>query len=58
MKSEMMNVSNKIVNNEVLEAIRNRRNILRFEETSVEEEKIQTILEAGRWAPSYINSQP
>lgn len=47
-----------MLDNEVLETIRNRRNILRFEETSVENEKIQAILEAGRWAPSYINSQP
>jgi nitroreductase len=44
--------------NEVLEAIRNRRSVLRFESTHVEEDKVEAILEAGRWAPSWINKQP
>lgn len=44
--------------NQVLEAIRDRRSSVRFEETPIGEEKIQAILEAGRWAPSWINSQP
>lgn len=48
----------KTVANHVLEAIRNRRSIIRFETTPIEEEKIQTILEAGRWAPSVLNRQP
>jgi nitroreductase len=46
------------VANEVLDAIRNRRSVLRFESTQVEEDKVETILEAGRWAPSWINKQP
>lgn len=44
--------------NPVLETIKNRRSILRFETTPIEEEKIQAILEAGRWAPSWLNKQP
>jgi nitroreductase len=44
--------------NEVLEAIRNRRTVLRFEGTNVEDDKINSILEAGRWSPSWINKQP
>jgi len=44
--------------NEVLDAIRNRRSVLRFESTKVEEDKVEAILEAGRWAPSWINKQP
>ncbi len=44
--------------NPTLEAIKNRRSIVRFETTPVEEEKIQAILEAGRWAPSWLNKQP
>jgi len=44
--------------NPTLEAIKNRRSILRFETTPIEEEKIQAILEAGRWAPSWVNKQP
>jgi len=47
-----------VMSNPVLEAIRNRRTSIRFEKTPVEEEKIQAILEAGRWAPSWLNSQP
>jgi nitroreductase len=44
--------------NPVIEAIEKRRSILRFETSPIEEEKIQTILEAGRWAPSWLNRQP
>jgi nitroreductase len=43
---------------EVLEAIRNRRSIRRFEDTPVEEWKLLNILEAGRLAPSAHNQQP
>ena len=31
---------------------------MRFETEPIEEEKIQDILEAGRWAPSWLNEQP
>ncbi len=44
--------------NEVLKTIRERRSILRFEPKPVTEEQLQAILEAGRWAPSFANSQP
>jgi nitroreductase len=44
--------------NEVLKAVKGRRSVLRFEERPVSDEHIEAILEAGRWAPSYINSQP
>jgi nitroreductase len=44
--------------NEVLNAIKNRRTIRRFKSTPVDEEKLLTILEAGRWAPSFSNLQP
>jgi nitroreductase len=44
--------------NDLLRVIRERRSVLRFEERPVPEDAIQSILEAGRWAPSYINSQP
>ena len=38
--------------------IRNRRTIRRFKPDPVAEEKVETILEAGRWAPSFSNLQP
>jgi len=44
--------------NEVLSAIRDRISIFRFQEDPITDEQLDTILEAGRWAPSYANSQP
>lgn len=44
--------------NPVLNAIKKRRNIMRFDSTPIEEEKINALLEAGRWAPSWANTQP
>jgi len=46
------------MDNIVLEAIKNRRTTLRFETTDIEQDMIKTILEAGRWAPSWLNKQP
>ena len=43
---------------DVLEAIRTRRSVREFERRRVEREKIEKILEAGRWAPSAKNRQP
>ncbi len=44
--------------NDVLKAIRDRTSIFRFQEDPVTDEKLEMVLEAGRWAPSYANSQP
>jgi len=44
--------------NEVLRAIRGRRSVIRFTDAPVSDEQVDAILEAGRWAPSHINSQP
>jgi nitroreductase len=44
--------------NEVLDAIMQRRSIYQFKPDAIPTEKITSILEAGRWAPSYANSQP
>jgi nitroreductase len=44
--------------NEVLETIKNRRSVLRFDDTQVQDDEVLAILEAGRWAPSWINKQP
>lgn len=32
--------------------------MIRFTDAPVSDEQLESILEAGRWAPSYINSQP
>ena len=42
---------------DVFEAIKNRRSVRRFTADPVDDSKIETILEAGRWAPSWANSQ-
>ena len=43
---------------ELLEAIRTRRAIRKFKPESVPPELIEKMLEAARWAPSSVNSQP
>ena len=42
---------------EVLEAIKTRRSIRRYKSTPVDDKAVQTVLEAGRWAPSWANTQ-
>ncbi len=44
--------------NSVLKTIRNRRSTIRFKSTPVDAEKLNAVLKAGRWAPSWTNSQP
>ncbi|MEJ2272285.1 MAG: nitroreductase family protein [Candidatus Bathyarchaeota archaeon] len=44
--------------NPILKNIRNRRTSIRFESISIDDKKLNVILEAGRWAPSWTNSQP
>ena len=42
---------------EVLEAIKTRRSIRHYKPETIAEEKINVILEAARWAPSWGNTQ-
>ncbi len=42
---------------ELFEAIKNRRSIRRYKTDPVDDKKIEAILEAGRWAPSWANMQ-
>ncbi|MFH1646972.1 MAG: nitroreductase family protein [Chloroflexota bacterium] len=42
---------------ELFEAIKNRRSIRRYTDDPVDDTKIEAILEAGRWAPSWANTQ-
>ncbi len=44
--------------NIVLKAIQDRRSVFRFKSDNVDQQKIDAIVEAARWAPSYVNSQP
>jgi nitroreductase len=44
--------------NLVLDTIQNRRSVLRFDNTPIEKEKMEAIVNAGRWAPSWLNKQP
>ncbi len=43
---------------DIFTAIRERRSCRNYLNRPVEEEKLQAILEAGRWAPSVMNLQP
>lgn len=47
-----------MIENPSLRAIRERRSTLDFASDPVADAQIEAILEAGRWAPSYLNSQP
>jgi nitroreductase len=42
---------------ELFEAIKSRRSIRRYTSAPVDDKKIEAILEAGRWAPSWSNTQ-
>ncbi len=46
------------MDNALLQGIRERRTVRAFRTDPVEPEKIERILEAGRWAPSGKNTQP
>jgi len=46
------------MDNQVMEAIKDRRTVSRYENTVVKDDELSAILEAGRWAPSWINKQP
>ena len=43
---------------DVLEAIKGRRSIRKYQQEPVSGEQVMQVLEAGRWAPSRGNSQP
>ena len=42
---------------EVLETIKTRRSVRKYKTTPVDDRIIEIVLEAGRWAPSWANSQ-
>ena len=42
---------------DVLEAIKTRRSVRKYKPDPVEDEKLQEVLEAARWAPSWANTQ-
>ena len=44
--------------NSLLQVIKSRRSIRRFDPRPVPEEDLMRVLEAGRWAPSGANIQP
>lgn len=43
---------------QLLEVLKHRRAVRGYQDKPVEEEKVQKLLECGRWAPSGANSQP
>lgn len=47
-----------VFENEVINAIKERRSVRSFLSTQVEEEKIKLLLEAAIFAPSAVNGQP
>ncbi|MGY5864110.1 MAG: nitroreductase family protein [Candidatus Thorarchaeota archaeon] len=43
---------------DTIKTIRDRRSIRKYKSDAVDDEKLQVILQAGRWAPSASNKQP
>ena len=43
---------------EILRLIKTRRSVRKFKNKAVSDERVEKILEAGRWAPSGLNNQP
>ncbi|MHA2397194.1 MAG: nitroreductase family protein, partial [Candidatus Thorarchaeota archaeon] len=43
---------------DTIKVIRERRSIRKYKSDEVDEESLQIILQAGRWAPSASNKQP
>src|SRR4051812_27583490 len=46
------------IHHPVFELIRNRKSIRAFSNVPVEQEKLNSLFEATRWAPSSTNEQP
>ena len=44
--------------NPILKTIKERRSSIRFKSIPVNDEKINAVLDSGRWAPSWTNTQP
>ena len=42
----------------IIDTIKSRRSVRDFTDNPVSKDKINTILDAGRWAPSGLNNQP
>ncbi|MES0329075.1 MAG: nitroreductase family protein, partial [Dehalococcoidales bacterium] len=42
---------------EVLQAIKTRRSVRYYKRTPVARKKLEAVLEAARWAPSWANTQ-
>jgi nitroreductase len=47
-----------VFSNPILKAIKDRRSVSRFKSEDIGQDKIDAIIEAARWAPSFVNSQP
>ena len=62
MNNNMLNITevreSKEIEFQILEQIRNRKSRRSYAEKAVEPEKIKTLFEAARWAPSSVNEQP
>jgi nitroreductase len=44
--------------NEVLDVLKKRRTVRKFTDEQVTDEQVETILEMGMYAPTYLNRQP
>lgn len=47
-----------MVSNQILKAIKERRSIIRYKPLPIPDDHLEAVLEAGIWAPSWVNVQP
>jgi nitroreductase len=57
LRSELFNCGENMIN-PILKIIRDRRSSVRFKSTPITDGKLNAVLDAGRWAPSWTNTQP
>lgn len=57
LKEKLVRLKAEVKNMDIFEAIHERRSVRKYKEKNVEEEKIEKVLNAARWAPSWANTQ-
>ncbi len=58
METKISSLTSAEIVSPVMDLIKDRRSRRAFSDKPVEQEKIKSLFEAARWAPSSINDQP
>jgi nitroreductase len=58
MKNEIIREISSTFEYSVIDVIKKRKSVRSFADQEIEEEKVKSLFEAARWAPSSVNEQP